>query len=224
MFFVKPEICGLSGEIMKLRIILLAFIFVSNVQAEIYTWVDENGNKHFGDVVPNKYRQQSGAIEVKYHKPTDDDVQRVKHRITSYGRTSDQLSVSKKAKHKRKSVKYSVNKESAPISEYEKQMIRYKASQQCFAGCVSTGVRYRNMATANGQFRVQETYQDYSACGHCKSMAKPQPTTSDDRKRERMKGRELAKKERGQRREKELERRKKEREKLDRERDRRMRR
>lgn len=211
---------------MKLRIILLAFvfIFVSNVQAEIYTWVDENGNKHFGDVVPNKYRQQSGAIEVKYHNPTDDDVQRVKRRVTSYGRTSDQLSVPKKAKKKRKYVKNSLTKEKAPISEYEKQMIRYKTSQQCFARCVFTGVRYRNMTTANGQFQVQENYQDYSACGHCKSIAKPQPATSYERKRERMKGRELAKKEREQRREKELERRKKERDKLDRERDRRMRR
>lgn len=42
---------------------ILSFSFP--VHAEIYTWIDENGKKHFGDEVPEKYKDQKKQVKVK---------------------------------------------------------------------------------------------------------------------------------------------------------------
>jgi len=39
----------------RLLILMLSTLFVANVQAGLYRWVDENGAVHYGDKVPAKY-------------------------------------------------------------------------------------------------------------------------------------------------------------------------
>ncbi len=46
---------------------VLALIFLlgtATISAEIYTWTDENGVKHFGDAIPAKYRSQGEALQL----------------------------------------------------------------------------------------------------------------------------------------------------------------
>ena len=46
-----------------MKFLFLLLLLSVPAQAEIYTWVDENGKKHFGDRVPEKYKTQADNVE-----------------------------------------------------------------------------------------------------------------------------------------------------------------
>lgn len=128
------------------------------VSAEVYKWVDEAGNVHFGDRVPEKYQQAGETVDVQMRQPTTADRQRAEAMMETIRQAAD--SAQKQRLEKRKSIKndpeqsglsnrshkaddYSPPNNRVPgqarltrkqrMENYDAAMTRYRKSQRCFA-------------------------------------------------------------------------------------------
>ncbi len=93
--------------------LLILFLFSFNIQAEIYTWADEEGKKHFGDKIPLEYQERVEVLEVKVHKPTDEEINEIKEtnrRINELLNESQQLRQEKKLRNRKELSKIPVKK------------------------------------------------------------------------------------------------------------------
>lgn len=56
----------MKGLLLLPAIAFLLFTLPStDVDARVYTWVDENGKTHYGDKVPSRYRKDSNRVELR---------------------------------------------------------------------------------------------------------------------------------------------------------------
>jgi hypothetical protein len=106
-----------------LSLSLILLLVCSPTWGEIYTWVDENGKKHFGDKIPPEYEDKatqyevpetnrSAAVEIKERAPT----------TSSYGGTAPRLSDQGLSKSQQPT-------SCAGLKE------QYEKSRQCFEAC-----------------------------------------------------------------------------------------
>lgn len=137
---------------------VFAFLLCSVVSAEVYKWVDEADNIHFGDRVPEKYRQAGKAVNVQVRQPTAVDRQKaeaVAESIRQAAKSAQERRLEKSEPIKesqeqsdRVSTSQNVRNYSPPntlkpgqarltrkqrMENYEAAMARYKESQRCFA-------------------------------------------------------------------------------------------
>ncbi|MGO1692189.1 MAG: DUF4124 domain-containing protein [Marinobacter sp.] len=137
---------------------LLAVLSWSVVSAEVYKWLDEAGNIHFGDRVPEKYRQAGEAVDVQMRQPTAADRQKAEAVAKSIRQAADsaqerrleeiesikesseqsgQVSTSQKATNN--SPPNTLKPGQARLTRkqrmenYDAAMARYRESQRCFA-------------------------------------------------------------------------------------------
>lgn len=68
--------------LIKLFILGLAFSF-SGSHAEIYSWVDKDGKKHFGQEVPKEYAKKSTVLDVKAVNSMDETKTRPNYQSAS---------------------------------------------------------------------------------------------------------------------------------------------
>ncbi len=142
---------------LKIYITLLLTLCFAHSQAEIWTWTDENGVKHYGQEVPEKYREQANSLETNQHKPSDKDVAEAEQRVRSWQQQNAEFTRDQKIKDqaakkaKQEKAKQQAQKKKQNASEYEK-------SVACFAKC---------------RRRVASGALDNSKCGHCKAVPKP---------------------------------------------------
>ena len=96
----------------KALIVLLFFLFAPNTAlAEMYKWVDENGNVHYGDTPPSKNQSE----KMKPAPAADEkEAQRLKQRTTKILQRQHQVdaarSKNKQASKKAESKKVSIEK------------------------------------------------------------------------------------------------------------------
>ena len=56
---------GFSTSTLLCSALLLGSFFSPDASARIYTWVDDKGEVHYGDVVPIQYRNVSNRVKLK---------------------------------------------------------------------------------------------------------------------------------------------------------------
>jgi hypothetical protein len=147
---------------------VLILLAMSSTVAEVYTWTDENGQKHFGDRTPSDYPEQSKRVDLNIHHPSEEDIRATAHN-NSYLRHQLDAPVNegetKPVKKKEKQVRTS--KSDSEIA-YEEQVAAYNKSEACYTACASQAFVHH---PHNG-VRVVEA-RDTSNCGHCTPMRKP---------------------------------------------------
>ena len=151
---------------MKSKYVLIAsLLFSSVIQAEVYTWIDENGKKHFGDIIPPQYAGQVDDVEVEIHTPTEEQIKNAKDRAA---KGLDKINSRTSTKHSRaaKPKKRTQTKKKKP-SDFESKMSEYRDSLACFEKCRRPIYVYDKYNRKN--FRGY----DNSACGHCKNVVRP---------------------------------------------------
>ena len=86
-----------SRTTLALRWLLLVLLLVISLSssAEIYKWVDENGNTHFGDKPPN---QAAEEIEISTKATVDDDMEERRQKQQRLLEVFDEERQEKKAK------------------------------------------------------------------------------------------------------------------------------
>ena len=149
----------------KYVVLIASLLFASIIHAGVYTWIDENGKKHFGDVIPPQYAGQVDDVEVEIHTPTEEQIKKAKDRAAKglekiNNRTNTKHSRAAKSKSQAQAKK-------KKSSDFESKMSEYRDSQACFVKCrrpIYVYDRYNQK-----RFRGY----DNSACGHCKNVSKP---------------------------------------------------
>ncbi len=129
------------------KFLMLCFLFsFTSAHSEIYSWVDKDGKKHFGEEVPKEYQKQSKAIDVKpvnrmqATEITEAPQQSIKQSHPAY--TSPEDNPSQKT------------------DGCEQQKQAYENSVLCYASCKNNGdgIAYVN---------------NVASCGHCQDLKKP---------------------------------------------------
>lgn len=125
-------------------------IIVSNIaHTEVYTWVDKDGKKHFGQEVPKEYAKKSKVIDVKSVNSMDETKTRPSYQSTntpSY--QHPQLPVTQ-------------DNYSEKLSSCEQQKRAYEESVACYANC--------RLPKDDFGSRVNNV----SGCTHCVDVKKP---------------------------------------------------
>ena len=152
-------------------VVIVLLLFTSISHARVYTWVDENGKKHFGDIIPSQYQGQVDDVNVEIHTPTEKQVQDAKGRANNYSR--EVKSIKKKRQERRDNAKRNAQakkkREKSSSNDYESRMAEYRESEACFIRC------RRPIIVENSYGLKYQQGFDLSACGHCKNVKKPSP-------------------------------------------------
>lgn len=136
----------MNNRIAKLFIIVCLFTF-NYAHSEVYSWVDKDGKKHFGQEVPKEYQKQSKTVDVK---PVNS------MQATEVTEPPPQ----KPARQTYPPYNSPQNDNSQNLSSCEQQKRAYENSVSCFARCKNNG---------DGERYVNNV----AACGRCQDMKKP---------------------------------------------------
>jgi hypothetical protein len=133
--------------------VLLCLLISPLALSQIYSWVDENGKKHFGDKIPPQYQDQGSEHQLSDIN-TSEAVQ-----VEPAKRSSQNSQSMPWAEIDTEAIQRSHNSlpsmPTAQPSGCAGQKAAYKQSSDCFAIC------------RRGSSNV-------ASCGHCKQMKKPQ--------------------------------------------------
>lgn len=157
----------------KLVLVLLLFVYAASSQAQIYTWVDENGRKQFGDTVPPAYRGKTDKITVDTIVPSKEEVERAKNK----NRKIEALN--NKEKQKKRSANQSSDEPEKKkySSENERKWAEYNESLRCFQACrIKMPDRQVMDRYPDGSTYTRTIPGGYNLvnCGHCKNVPRPQ--------------------------------------------------
>jgi len=163
---------------------VLVLLATGSTAAEVYTWTDENGQKHFGDKIPLEYQEQSNHVDLNVQRPSEEAVRAATQTNSSIKALLDASAngrQTKQVKEKEKKEKREQPSKSYDEMTYEEQVAAYKESEACYAACAGgptynaptqesyvyspSGVMYSNATGSRGR--------DMSSCGHCTSVRKP---------------------------------------------------
>jgi len=105
--------------------------------SQVYTWVDEGGNKHFGDRVPEKYRNNSNAIDLKKTNTTpireaNKSISAVLGKPKPKPKPKHESTVRERKVLEKKDVS---SKSKVKQSECSAQFAKYNESMRCFSTC-----------------------------------------------------------------------------------------
>ena len=101
--------------------------------ADVYRWVDETGKTHYGDIVPDKYKQTAKKVGVQDVETSEAQRRETADRVA---REKAKLEALQREREGRAGPEESASPPAAAAqagSECEEQMQKYLASQECFA-------------------------------------------------------------------------------------------
>lgn len=134
-------------------LLFIVSIFISySSLAEIYTWVDKNGKKHFSDSVPEHLENKSQKVDVQ-----QSNTMPVKKNNQATHRYLNDVDI--KAHRSPKRTKNSSKKVSTKKQSCTKQWQEYRKQEMCYTNC-----------------RINKTILNKTCIKqfNCKNMAKPQ--------------------------------------------------
>ena len=136
-------------------VILLLVLASIGAQSEIYSWVDKDGKKHFGEEVPKEYLNQSKTLEVKPINTMD--ATKAPKKPKEMEKTAFQLE-----QERRFIPPEEDNRPTQNLSSCEQRKKAYEQSVSCYSSCRSIQV------DRNGQQR-----SNVSNCRQCVDVKRP---------------------------------------------------
>ena len=136
----------------KKRYLALTLLFFSSLAlGQVYSWVDENGKKHFGDKIPPQYQNQASEYDLKETNTSQATEVQKKSRVQQVDSNTSWYT----DRDNRNSYNTSTRStSSSSSSSCEAQKRAYEESKWCFESC-----RRQRGNVGN--------------CGHCKQMKNP---------------------------------------------------
>lgn len=128
---------------------LVLSLFVSFASAEVYTWVDENGKKHYGDSVPAKYQTQSKTVDTN-------DINTIQSVDPQHYAEPDYGAAQNDGSDARSKLIKSNEPASRQNDSCEQQLEAFKRSQACYGQCGLVGGGINK-----------------ARCSHCVDLKKP---------------------------------------------------
>ena len=119
-------------------LLLLCSVFPMARGADVFRWVDENGKVHYGDAIPEKYKQQAKKVDAAGAGVTGAQRQEAESRSAKEKAKAESL---QKARESQADVPQPAAPPAADVpkagAECEEQMKKYLESQDCFAPYVN---------------------------------------------------------------------------------------
>jgi hypothetical protein len=134
-------------------LLLITLSCVLNAHAALYSWIDKDGKKHFGDKVPAEYAKQVKSVEIKKTNTMDQPPV-----VTTPG-------VSKTAS---RAITQTSNQQNGDTGTCDAQKRAYEDSVACFSRC-----RITNQDNINSDGSTSPHVNNVAACGHCTNVSKP---------------------------------------------------
>ncbi len=134
----------MSKSLRSALVLLLAGISIL-AQAELYTWVDKNGKKHYGDKIPPEYAKQASSVEQKKTNTMPAPPSVNFYQAPARNQVNNQPAA---------------DNSSNQGNSCEQQKRAFEESQACYDDCRLHRVRTHNV-------------NNVSACGHCTDVKKP---------------------------------------------------
>ena len=154
-----------QGAIMStaLKAVVLAVSFTllggaSLAFGQVYSWVDENGKKHFGDRIPPQYQDQADEYDLK-ETNSSQKIERVEYVQPTQRRTTSASS------NQRGVEDFFGSQAGVNGGSCEAQKAAYKRAQDCWAQCRTVG--------AYGGRGGGAVNASHSACRSCQNLPKP---------------------------------------------------
>jgi Sec-independent protein translocase protein TatA len=150
-----------KGRVMISKVALLLFgsLSLATYAADVFRWVDENGKIHYGDSVPERYKQAAKKLDAERANVTSAQRQEAEARLAREKAAAESM---RRAREAKLGATQSSSAKSPDIARVDgnagcaEQMKRYQESLDCFAP-------YR---TARGGIK-QEAFQ------HCTEVKQP---------------------------------------------------
>ena len=123
----------------KVATLLLLFASVSLAAhgADIFRWVDENGKIHFGDSVPEQYKQRAKKLDSKGAEITSAQRQEAEARLASEKARAESIRKAREAKSDEAQAGAAPTPPVSPAANNanacEEELKKYLDSQTCFA-------------------------------------------------------------------------------------------
>ena len=109
---------------------LLCSLPLASRAADVYRWVDETGKTHYGDIVPDKYKQTAKKVGVQDVETSEAQRRETADRVA---REKAKLEALQREREGRPEPSAPAPAAAQAGSECEEQMKKYAASQECFA-------------------------------------------------------------------------------------------
>jgi len=127
----------------KVATLLLLFASVSLAAhgADIFRWVDENGKIHFGDSVPEQYKQKAKKLDSKGAEVTSSQRQEAEARLAREKARAESIRKAREAQSDEAQAGAAPTPSVSPAADNanacEEQLKKYLDSQTCFAPYVT---------------------------------------------------------------------------------------
>ena len=141
--------------------LLSTLLFAQVSHAKIYSWVDKDGKKHYGDKIPKEYLPQSKTIDIKNVNAMD---------AVKTSAIPDEPVRKNSAPHLPDTTD-SAPTDETPNNSCAQQKLAYQESQACYARCkVNAQDDYE---LQNRHYQPRRPVNNVAACAQCTDMKKP---------------------------------------------------
>ena len=118
-------------------LLVLCLVSVSAQGADVFRWVDENGKVHYGDAIPEKYKQQAKKVDGA-GGVTGAQRQEAESRPARERARAESLQKARESKTDAPQLAAPpATGDPKPVDQCEEQMRKYLESQDCFAPYVN---------------------------------------------------------------------------------------
>lgn len=77
-----------GNKVLGSCLVLLSMFYATSALAEVYKWIDEEGNLHFSQVKPTD--AQTEEVEVDYVKPNEENASRMRNKTEAFKKAGEE--------------------------------------------------------------------------------------------------------------------------------------
>jgi len=143
----------------KVALLLFGLLSLATYAADVFRWVDENGKTHYGDSVPERYKQKAKKLDSEGAEVTGARRQEVEARIARDKAIAESIMKAREAKLS------GSQSSSAPSPNI--------APADGNAGCAEQLKRYQESLTCFDAYRTKDGGVRQEAFQHCTEVKQP---------------------------------------------------
>jgi len=132
---------------MRISLVFILFMLTINTQAEIHIWVDDKGNKHFSDSIPDHLKHKTSTVDYSSSIPTAaerEEAQRIYQQSKKHAN-----SIVKPNRYEKHSIKdENAVKKEKPLTRNDKIKLRNEKEAKACSEYLAS--KYCSMSQAQG--------------------------------------------------------------------------
>ena len=142
--------------------------------AEVYKWVDDAGNVHFGDRIPEQHKQSGESVDLSVRIPSAEEQRQAEARAESLQRVAGELGEQRREKERlEESEQVPAQQNVSTLPEEVKPGQGRLTREQRMANYEAEMQRYRESMACFGKYQIKGGGTRGYAFEECESVKKP---------------------------------------------------